>query len=152
MTRDARWRVFGLLSACSPADRAGAADRTNTSGVTASLDRGINITAWFRFPASRDPAALAAYLSDQALADLRACRLRFRPPCGRSRCGRDPASELVAAIRRIQRQGLTVVVSPHPHDWHLETSAADRDRLRRFWQALAPALRRWTQPAQCQRC
>ena len=51
-----------------------------------------------------------------------------------------PAPVLIAAIRRIQRQGLTVVVSPHPHDWHLETSAADRDRLRAFWQTLAPAL------------
>jgi endoglucanase len=48
---------------------------------------------------------------------------------------------LIAAIRRIQRQGLAVVVSPHPHDWHLETDQNDRDRLRAFWRRLAPALR-----------
>jgi endoglucanase len=48
---------------------------------------------------------------------------------------------LIQAIRRIQRHGLTVVVSPHPHDWHLETNSADRDRLLAFWQDLAPALR-----------
>jgi endoglucanase len=105
------------------------------------LIRGINITAWFRFPASRDPAALAAYLSDQALADLRTAGFDF------VRLAIDPAvvdtqrAVLVAAIRRIQRQGLTVVVSPHPGDWHLETSSADRERLRTFWQTLAPALR-----------
>ena len=50
-------------------------------------------------------------------------------------------SIVIAAIRRIERQGLTVVVSPHPQDWHLETSPSDRDRLRAFWQTLAPALR-----------
>jgi len=48
---------------------------------------------------------------------------------------------LIAAIRRIQREGLTVVVSPHPNGWHLETDPADRDRLRAFWRTLAPALR-----------
>jgi endoglucanase len=109
--------------------------------ASASLSRGINITAWFRFPANGNPAALAAYLSDQALSDIRAAGFDF------VRLAVDPAvaetrgADLIAAIRRIQRQGLAVVVSPHPQDWHLETSAADRDRLRRFWQTLAPALR-----------
>jgi endoglucanase len=102
------------------------------------LQRGINITAWFRFPASREPAALSGYMSDQALADLRTAGFDF------VRLAVDPAvvetqrAILIAAIRRIQRQGLTVVVSPHPRDWHLET---ERDRLTDFWRALAPALR-----------
>jgi hypothetical protein len=102
-----------------------------------TLARGINLTNWFRFPASRDPAALADYISDRALADLRGAGFDF------VRLAVDPAmtgnrTVLLAAIRRIQRQGLTVVVSPHPHDWHLETDAAP---LRRFWQSFAPALR-----------
>ncbi len=102
------------------------------------LQRGINITAWFRFPASREPAALSAYMSDQALADLRTAGFDF------VRLAVDPAVAdtqrpvLIAAIRRIQRQGLTVVVSPHPADWHLETEPG---RLADFWRALAPALR-----------
>lgn len=108
-----------------------------------ALAHGINITAWFRFPASRDPATLAAYLSDQALADLRAAGFDF------VRLAVDPEvvdgapqlSVLIAAIRRIQRQGLTVVVSPHPQNWRLETNPADRERLHAFWQTLAPALR-----------
>jgi hypothetical protein len=37
---------------------------------SAVLRRGINITNWFRFPPSRDPAMLRAYLSDTALAGL----------------------------------------------------------------------------------
>jgi endoglucanase len=45
---------------------------------------------------------------------------------------------LVDAIRRIQRQGLAVVVSPHPQGWHLETTP---EPIAAFWQALAPALR-----------
>jgi hypothetical protein len=108
-----------------------------------SLERGINITAWFRFPASRDPAALASYLSDQALADLRAAGFDF------VRLAIDPEvvdpppirAVLIAAIRRIEHHGLAVIVSPHPHDWHLETDPADRERLRAFWRGLAPALR-----------
>jgi endoglucanase len=103
-----------------------------------ALTRGINITGWFRFPASRDPVVLAGYLSDQALADIHAAGFDF------VRLAVDPAvaetqrSVLIAAIRRIQRHGLTVVVSPQPHDWHLET---DPGRLLAFWRTFAPALR-----------
>lgn len=103
-----------------------------------ALARGINITAWLRYPASRDPAALVGYISDQALADLRAAGFDF------VRLAIDPAvfetqgPVVIAAIRRIQRQGLTVIVSPHPAGWHLET---EPDRLRAFWRLLAPALR-----------
>ena len=32
------------------------------------------------------------------------------------------------AVCRLQRRGLAVVVGPHPHNWHLETDTADRDR------------------------
>ncbi len=100
------------------------------------LNRGVNITGWFRFPASRDPAVLARYMGDRALSGLRAAGFDF------VRLAVDPdlldAGALLAAIRRIQRQGLTVVVSPHPNGWHLET---DPDRLLRFWHILAPALR-----------
>ena len=120
-----------------------ATGRAGPSAAPPALARGINITAWFRFPASRDPAALSAYLSDQALADLRASGFDF------VRLAVDPQvvdgaaqrSVLIAAIRRIQRQGLTVVVSPHPHDWRLETNPADRERLSAFWKTLAAALR-----------
>jgi endoglucanase len=108
---------------------------------TVTLTRGINITGWFRFPVSRDPAALAAYLSDQALADLRTAGFDF------VRLAVDPAvaetqrTVLIAAIRRIERHGLAVVVSPNPPDWHLESTPADVQRLHAFWQTLAPALR-----------
>jgi endoglucanase len=106
--------------------------------IAGHLRRGINITAWFRFPASRDPAALAHYVSDQALADL--CAAGF----GFVRLAVDPSFAdtqrpvLISAIRRIQRQGMIVVVSPHPQDWHLET---EPQRLLDFWRTLAPALR-----------
>jgi hypothetical protein len=104
------------------------------------LARGINVTHWFRYPPSRDPAALVSYLSDPALAALHDAGFDF------VRLAVDPdivstapeRAVLIAAIRRIQRQGLAVVVSPHPHDWHLET---DPGPLRWFWQTLAPALR-----------
>lgn len=100
------------------------------------LGRGINITGWFRFPVSRDPAVLANYVSDQGLSDLHTAGFDFvRLPV-------DPDSvdipTLIAAIRRIQRRGFAVVISLHPQDWHLES---DPGRLLRFWHVLAPALR-----------
>ena len=132
------WIALLLLAWLYPA-----LGRAEPSATPPPLTRGINITAWFRFPASRDPAALAAYLSDQALADLRATgfdfvRLAVDPDIVDSAAQR---SVLIAAIRRIQRQGLTVIVSPHPHDWRLETDPADRERLFAFWKTLAAALR-----------
>jgi hypothetical protein len=82
-------------------------------------------------------------MSDEALGGLRAAGFDF------VRLAVDPAivvtpsdrAILLEAIRRIEHQGLTVVVSPHPQGWHLEDSEADRDRLRDFWRVLAPALR-----------
>nr|WP_294502614.1 cellulase family glycosylhydrolase [uncultured Rhodopila sp.] len=106
----------------------------------ANLTRGINLTNWFRFTPSRDPAALGAYLSNQALADLRAAGFDF------VRLAVDPAivatgaerATLLGAIRRIQRQGFAVVVSPHPQGWRLEAEPAP---LLAFWRSLAPELR-----------
>lgn len=106
------------------------------------LTRGINLTNWFRYPPSRDPVVLAKYLSDQALADLRAAgfdfvRLAVDPDVV---AGDGPGAVLIGAIRRIQAHGLAVVISPHPRAWHLEADAADRARLLAFWRALAPKL------------
>ncbi len=115
------------------ADAAPSATTTESARVTATshLTRGINLTNWFRFPPSRDPAALRAYLSDQALADLRAAGFDF------VRLAVDPAivataaerAMLIGAIRRIQRQGFAVVVSPHPQGWRLEADPAAADRV-----------------------
>jgi endoglucanase len=120
----------------------GRADQTEEA-TPVVLSRGMNITGWFRFPASRQPAALAGYMSDQALSDLRSTgfdfvRLAVDPDVVASTADR---TLLTNAIRHIQRHGLAVIVSPHPHGWRLETGQADRDRLRDFWRGLAPALR-----------
>jgi endoglucanase len=123
------WAVLALAAWLAAAGFAGAAE------PSVPLTRGINITGWFRFPVSRDPSVLAGYISDRALADLHAAGFDF------VRLAVDPdvldMPVLVAAIRRIQHQRLTVIVSPHPGAWHLET---DGDRLRAFWRGLAPAL------------
>lgn len=127
MKRRRWWGLLLMLAWCTTA----AAE--TPSGT---LHRGINITGWFRFPSSRDPVALAAYLSDPALEDLRLAGFDF------VRLAVDPdlldPKTLIPALKRIQQHRLTVVISPHPHDWQLE---ATPDRLRRFWRALAPALR-----------
>ncbi|HEX4171344.1 MAG TPA: cellulase family glycosylhydrolase [Acetobacteraceae bacterium] len=106
----------------------------------APLRRGINITHWFRYPPSRDPAALRNYVSDKVLEDLRRVgftfiRLPVQPDLLAS-----PAA-LVDAIARVQRHGLAVMVALFADGWHLESDSGDRAKLIATWRALAVALR-----------
>ncbi len=110
----------------------------------ALLRHGVNITGWFRYPVSRVPVALARWMTDAAMADL------HRAGFGFVRLAMDPAvlespgvlDVAVAAVCRLQRQGLAVVVDAHTEGWYLETSAMDRARLHDFWRTMASALRR----------
>ncbi|MGH7212913.1 MAG: glycoside hydrolase family 5 protein, partial [Acetobacteraceae bacterium] len=109
----------------------------------AALARGVNITNWFRFPASTAPAAIGAYLSDAAMADLHRAgftfvRLPFDPMFAASRSRRDL---LVAQVRRLQVAGLAVILVPVSATWRLEDRPADRAALLNTWRNLAPALR-----------
>ncbi len=109
----------------------------------ATLRRGVNITNWLRFPARTDPAAIGAYLSDAAIADLRRVgftfvRLPFDPAFARDASGR---ALLVAQARRIEDAGLAVVLVPASAAWHLEDRAEDRAALVETWRNIAPALR-----------
>ncbi len=133
-----RWALCALLICSFPA-AARPPDRQ-----VALLQRGVNITGWFRFPASQAPDALARWMTDEAMADLRRTgftfvRLAVDPTLLDAPRVRDAA---VNAICRLQKQGLAVIVSPHPNGWHLETEAADRARLKAFWRAMGLALRR----------
>lgn len=110
---------------------------------TEVLRRGVNLTGWFRYPVSRDPAALRGWLSDAAMTDLKRAGFTF------ARLAVDPAlidgpamrQLFLDQVRRLQLHGLAVVVSPHPVSWDLEANPADRARLAAFWHDLAPALR-----------
>jgi len=109
----------------------------------AVLQRGVNVTGWFRFPGSGDPAALRGYLGDAAIGELRHAGFSFvRLPVQPEFLlgARERVGLLIEAIRRLQRAGLGVVVDAHPAAWHLETSEADRGALVGFWQVVAPAL------------
>ena len=109
----------------------------------AVLGRGVNITGWFRFPASRDPAVLRGWLSDAAMAGIKDAGFSF------VRVAVDPAlldtpamrRVLLDQVRRLQGHGLAVVISPHPVSWEPDSNAGDRNRLVAFWRDLAPALR-----------
>ena len=56
---------------------AGAAAARPPPARIAALQRGINITHWFRFPPSVSPAALTNYLSDRDLERLRQAAFTF---------------------------------------------------------------------------
>lgn len=107
-----------------------------------TLQRGINLTGWFRFPASLDVVALRRWIGDDAIATLH--RIGF----GFVRLAVDPAvlsapgvpGAFVEAVRRLQHAGLVVVVSLHPNGWHLETDPADQARLFDAWRRLGSLL------------
>jgi endoglucanase len=108
------------------------------------LARGVNLTNWFRFPPRADDAGLRSYLDDAAIAALRRAgftfvRLAVQPEL--LEAAPERLRLLVQVVTRLQRAGLAVVLGPHPANWHLEQSAADRDRLLAFWRRVAPALR-----------
>lgn len=107
------------------------------------LQRGVNITGWFRYPLSRDPASLARYADDATLRELRAAgftfvRLPFDPAFG---LDAELRRALLAQARRIEKAGLAVVLVPASAAWRLETRPDDRTQLRTLWTRLAPELR-----------
>ena len=126
------------LAVLTPAEARPAEDRL------ALLRRGVNITAWFRYPASQDPAALRGYLGAGAIAGIRRAGFTFvRLPVDPALLAHPAISPLLAeAIRRLRDAGLGVVVSLHPANWRLETSEADRQALHEAWRRLGPVLAR----------
>jgi endoglucanase len=127
---------YRLLGAALALSLLGAADAPTT------LRHGVNVTHWFRYPPSRDPAALRSYLDDAALGDLRRSGFTFvRIPVQPDLLVASDA--LVDALARVERHGLAVVVALFAaEDWHLEAVPADRTKLLAAWQVLAPRLRR----------
>ncbi len=114
----------------------------------AVLARGVNFTNWFRYPSRQDDAHFRDYISDAALAELRRAGFTFvrlaAQPELMLRDGRpDPhrLTLLAAAVARIERSGLGVMVGWHPQTWNLENSAAQQQQLQDLWGALAPLLR-----------
>ncbi len=110
----------------------------------AAVQRGVNITHWFRYPPHGEPGALESYLSQAALDRLRQVGFTFIriPVQPELMMGRPSTlSALAAAVRQAEQSGLAVDVALAPSEWHLETSAADRKALFSAWGRLAPALR-----------
>jgi endoglucanase len=105
----------------------------------AALRRGVNVTNWFRYPPSREPAALRAYLDDRAIATLRSAGFTFVRLAVQSDMLDKPAP-LIDAIARLERHGLAVVVALFPNGWQVETQP---DRLLAAWHTLAPLLARF---------
>jgi endoglucanase len=106
-----------------------------------NLRRGVNITHWFRYPPSRDPAALRGYLDDAAIKQIKDAGFDFvRLPVQPALL--DQLDVVTQAVARLERHGLSVIVSLHPVDWHLEIAPSDQARLLSAWRSLAEALRR----------
>ena len=113
---------------CRPRRDAPGRSRRASADTPATLRRGVNITHWFRYPPSRDPAALRSYLDDAAIQQIKDAGFDFvRLPVQPDLLNQSDA--VTEAVARLQRHGLSVIVSLHPVDWHLETAPSDQARL-----------------------
>ncbi len=119
----------------------------------AVLARGINVTHWFRFVPDRRARSMSRYMDDPALAALKRAgftyvRLAVGPEevMEGQHIAPDMLQALAAAIGRIERSGLGVMIEPHPEmmqHWNLQRDAGAREKLFGFWRDLAPVLRRF---------
>ena len=142
------WVAVGLLTFVADASAVAPSARV------AVLDRGINITHWFRFVSNRNADAMAAYMGAPALADLKRAgftyvRLSVGPEevMASDHIEADKLAALVTVIGRIEHAGLGVMVEPHPEqiqNWDLQDNENARQELFGFWHDLAPALRRFS--------
>jgi hypothetical protein len=114
----------------------------------ARLNRGVNVTRWFREWGRKPP--FADSLSDADLATIRALGFRVL------RLGVDPQylqragepglldsvalADLDSAIDRLLARDLAVIVTPFPHDRFLLQDSARAAGFVRFWEALAANL------------
>jgi hypothetical protein len=113
------------------------------------LSHGVNLTNWFRYPARQDDDYLSGYIDDAELRQLRAVgfgfvRLAVQPELMLDGRGRPDAHRLnlvAAAVARIERQGLAVMVGWHPQTWDLQNSPQQQRQLQDLWGALAVRLR-----------
>ncbi len=101
------------------------------------LRRGVNLTNWFRFPPSADPASLGRYMPDALLTQLTTAGFDFvRLPVEPARVATAADRRLVlGAISRLNGAGLRVVLDLHPTGW-----PADFSPLAATWASLAPDL------------
>ena len=116
----------------------------------ATLAHGINFTNWFRFPPNQTDSHFTGYIDDATLATLHRVgftfvRLAVQPELMLNGSGRPDSHRLgllVAAIARIERQGLGVMVGWHPQTWHLDASPVEQQQLQDLWGALAQRMAR----------
>lgn len=132
-------RYYSAIAALLLLWSAAAAARPSAERI-AALQRGINVTHWFRFPPSTSPAALTNYLSDSDLEHLRQAGFTFLRIPIEPHVAHAAPDALIRAIQRVQRHGLAVIVTLAPQNWHLEDNTADRDALIAFWHDIAPRL------------
>jgi endoglucanase len=114
-----------------------------------ALKRGINITHWFRYPVRQDDNYYQTYMSDATLRTLHGVgftfiRLPVQPELLLDDGGRINArrvSLLLNQIKRVQHQGLAVMMDLQVQDWDLEHNEVNRGRLVALWRSLGVALR-----------
>jgi endoglucanase len=127
-----------------------AADRSAVPpGRLARLATGANICRWFRYPRVETAAhfgdylgdAEAAFIAELGLKHVRLCvapKIIMDAATGEPLAGRLPFLE--AAIARLQRAGLLVVVDIHNEDREAELNPDWQAAFVKFWSALAGLL------------
>ena len=113
------------------------------------LASGANICRWFRFPRSESVEHFRDYISDEEAAFMKQIGLRHVRLCvapdiiaerGMLALREDRVRLVEAAILRLQRAGLMVMVDIHNEDRASEADPEWQDRFVEFWKYLAGRL------------
>lgn len=119
------------------------------AGRLERLRAGANICLWFRFPRNQTPEFFRDYLPDREAAmmvniGLKHVRLCVAPKeimdAADGAVREDRMRFLEAAIRRLQRAGLLVMVDIHNEDRAAELDPDWQNAFEKFWGALAGHL------------
>jgi endoglucanase len=126
---------------------------TDAQGVPAArlerLRAGANLCCWFRFPRNETPEFFRDYIPDSEAEMMTRIGLKHVRLCVAPKVVMDAATGAVredrmklleAAIRRLQRAGLLVMVDIHNEDRAAELNPDWQNAFVKFWGALAGRL------------
>jgi endoglucanase len=110
------------------------------AALPAAHPAGLNVAHWFRYPYNSSASAMAGYLSNRDLRQIKKAGYSYiRIPVDSALIASRPAlMGFIGAVRRVAASGLTGIIVPVQNGWNLEHDPAP---LIAFWRRMAPALK-----------
>jgi len=141
--------AVGGIALSSWPTRAAAAPSNVPASRLARLSSGANICRWFRYPRNETPEHFSNYISESEAQLMAKLGLKHVRLCVTPKFIMDPATGAVreemvtfleAAIQRLQRAGLLVIIDIHNEERTVELNPDWQEAFTHFWGELAARL------------